>query len=63
MIRKKRLTGKAHWIVDMAFVLGIVIVLAGLSLNAAAWSPVLSRIFTDLGAGVVISSVIAHLLS
>ncbi len=59
----KRYTGKADRTLVLFFVLGIVLLLSGVFLHSKERSAVLPQIFIDLGAGLIISSLVAHLVS
>ncbi len=63
MKRIKSFFIKAHWLVDLFFIVGVFLVLAGVFLHPKDWPAVLPRIFVDAGAAIAVACVIAHLLS
>ncbi len=63
MSHKKNVLGRAHWLVDFFAVLGVALVIAGISLGPRSMPEILSRIFIDTGAAIAVAGVIAHILS
>ncbi len=59
---KKRYTDKVAWTLVIFFVFGIFLLFGGVFLHPKERSA-LSQTFIDLGGGIIISSVIAHLVS
>ncbi len=54
---------KAHWLVDLFCLLGVVLFAAGEFIHPGSLPEVLSRIFVDAGAAIAVAGIIAHLLS
>ncbi len=63
MKHNKTFFTKAHWLVDLFFLLGVVLFAVGEFIHPRSLPEVLSRIFVDAGAAIAVAGIIAHLLS
>ncbi len=63
MEHKKGLFTKAHWMVDLVFAAGVVLILLGSFLHPRSWPEVLPRLFIDAGTAIAGAGIIAHLVS
>jgi Na+/H+-dicarboxylate symporter len=61
--RSTRYTDKITWPLAACFALGIVLLLCGVFLHPKEWSAVLMQIFVNLGTGMVVSVIIAYLIT